>query len=414
MNAEIITIGDELLIGQVIDTNSAFIARQLNQIGIAVVQITSISDSPDAIKSTLDQATERADVIIMTGGLGPTKDDLTKKTLSDYFNLPLKEDVEVLEQLKKFIHSRGFTLTDLNRMQALVPETTIPLKNKLGTAPGMWIVYKEKIFISLPGVPYEMMQLIEDEVIPRLQANIPTNQSIHHHTIFIHGLPESMLAERISTWENELPEPLRLAYLPSPGRIRLRLSAKGNEGDKLLQSIKNEITKLYQIIPEHILYEGDIPIETALYQVMTEKGLSLAVAESCTGGSLGGMLVSQAGSSAYFKGGVIAYSNEVKMNQLQVRKKDLEDVGAVSETVACQMAEGVRLALSADVGVAITGIAGPDGGSNEKPVGTVWIGFSLKSKVSAQQFRFNLNRQQNINRAVSLAIVQLIVLLKKI
>lgn len=408
MKVEIITIGDELLIGQVIDTNSAWMAGKLNEIGLQVVQITSISDQPEAIKYSLNLAATRANIIITTGGLGPTKDDLTKKTLSEYFNLPLIESVEVLKQVTAFIHTRGFKLTDLNRMQALIPETCIPLQNSLGTAPGMWIEKNDVIYISLPGVPYEMMQLMELEVLPRLSSRFP-GSVVHHQTLLVHGIPESMLAERIADWENNLPAGLKLAYLPSPGRIRLRLSVYNADLQNPESIIKQEFLKLWQIIPEHILHDQDISLELLLQNLLKEKNLSVAVAESCTGGTISAMITSEPGASVVFKGSIIAYSNEVKINLLKVSKESLEEQGAVSREVAEQMAIGVKSQLMSSIGIATTGIAGPDGGSEEKPVGTVWIAIAIGNQIFSKMHRFNLNRKQNIQRAASLALLEAIV-----
>jgi nicotinamide-nucleotide amidase len=410
MTVEIITIGDELLIGQVVDTNSAWMAQKLNEIGFRVVQITSISDHSNSIKKALDEAGSRAEVILITGGLGPTKDDITKKTIAEYFNLALIENIAVLKQVKEFIHSRGFSLNDLNRLQALVPENSIPLLNKLGTAPGMWIEKNEKLYIALPGVPYEMMHLMEDEVIPRLiQRN--HGQHVLHHTLLIHGLPESLLADRIADWEDQLPARIKLAYLPSPGRIRLRLSCFGHDKEMLEQLTINEVKKLHQLIPEHILADGDYSLEYLLQQRLKEKKLSIAVAESCTGGTIASLITSEPGSSAVFKGGIIAYSNEVKMNLLGVSPSELETHGAVSKEVAIQMAVGVKNRLNSDIGIATTGIAGPDGGSETKPVGTVWMAIAIGDQVVAKMHRFNLNRKQNILRAANLALLDTIILI---
>lgn len=408
MKVEIITIGDELLIGQVIDTNSAWMAARLNEIGLHIVQITSTSDQPETIKQSLKLASERAQIIITTGGLGPTKDDITKNTLSEYFNLPLIESVEVLKQVTAFIHGRGFTLNDLNRMQALIPETCIPLHNKLGTAPGMWIEKDKVIYISLPGVPYEMMQLMEDEVLPRLEKEFPGGL-VHHRTMLIHGIPESMLAERIANWENNLPKGIKLAYLPSPGRIRLRLSVYNSDLRNPESVTQQEFLKLWQIIPEHILYEGDISLEQLLQNRLREKKMSIGVAESCTGGTISAMITAEPGASSVLKGSIISYSNEVKINILKVSRQDLEKYGAVSREVAEQMAIGVKSVLDTSIGIATTGIAGPDGGSDEKPVGTVWIAIAIENQVFAKMHRFNLNRRQNIQRAANMAILEAII-----
>lgn len=413
MKAEIITIGDELLIGQVIDTNSAFIAKELNSIGIAIAQITSISDQASHIRKALTEAASRSEIIIMTGGLGPTKDDITKKTLAEHFGLLLVEDPLILENLQQFIQSRGFVLNDLNRQQALVPQNCRAFVNQLGTAPGMWIQQDTKIFISLPGVPYEMMHLMQDSIIPALKQELGDQNHILHKTIVIHSLPESLLAEKIADWEDNLPAGVKLAYLPAPGRVRLRLSSSGSDLQSLQQIAGIEVEKLYSIIPKNILYEGDIPIEKALMDRLIASGMTLAVAESCTGGSLASLLTSQPGSSAFFPGGIIAYSNDVKINLLHVNRQVLEHVGAVSREVAEQMAAGVRKQLNASIGIGITGIAGPDGGTPEKPVGTVWIAWNILGTSHASMFRFHLNRQQNIQRAVALAVVNLINLLNQ-
>ncbi len=403
MNAIIVTIGDELLIGQVVDTNAAWIGTKLTAAGIEVKEMVSISDSPEHIVSTLDRLIGSTDVVVMTGGLGPTKDDLTKETLVRYFNGKLVMNEEVLKKIEDFFKSRGRTIIDSNRSQALLPDNCIILPNEHGTAQGMWFTKKNTHVISMPGVPYEMKPLTENHLIPRLLKifNVP---SLMHKTIMTQGVPESYLADMINEWEEALPSCMKLAYLPRPGIVRLRLTVTGKcvaEGELLL---KEHIDKLLTIIPEHIFGYDDLAIEQALGELLKEKGLLLATAESCTGGNIAKMVTSVPGSSEYFKGSLIAYSNEIKVNELGVSQENLDKYGSVSQEVIEEMALGILNRFKADISVATSGVAGPGGGSDEKPVGTVWIAVAMKDRVYSKLYLFGGNRNRNIEQSSIMAI----------
>ncbi|MBT3385265.1 MAG: competence/damage-inducible protein A [Prolixibacteraceae bacterium] len=398
MKAEIITIGDEILIGQIIDTNSAWIAEQFNLNGIEICRITTVRDKHDHIVEALKNAEQKMDLVILTGGLGPTKDDITKNTLCEYFNTKLVFHEATFEHIKNRFSKRNIDLNKLNRDQALVPESCTVLPNKTGTAPGMWFEKNNVIFVSLPGVPFEMKYLVEHEVIPRLQQN-GKKIAIFHKTVLTQGIPESMLAEKIEDWETALPENIKLAYLPNPMSVRLRLSATGSSEIILQQQVETEIEKLQQIIPESIYGFDNETMAEVIGKLLKVSGKTLAVAESCTGGYISHLITSVPGSSAYYKGSVSAYSNQVKQNILGVNESSLIKYGAVSEVVAKEMALGVKKTLDTDFAVATTGIAGPEGGTEEKPVGTIWIAVAGKQKVFAKKFVFGNNRERNIIRS---------------
>lgn len=398
MKAEIITIGDEILIGQIVDTNSAWIAEQCNLNGIEIYQITSVHDDHDHIMEALKKAEEKVDLVIITGGLGPTKDDITKNTLCEYFNTKLVFHEPTFEHIKNRFEKRNIDINKLNRDQALVPKNCKVLFNKTGTAPGMWFERNETIFVSVPGVPFEMMYLVENELFPRL-VNSGKTRAIYHKTVLTQGIPESMLAMKIEHWENALPSNVKLAYLPSPMAVRLRLSAKGNNKQELEELVENEVKKLQQIIPENIYGYNQETMAEVIGRVLKQNGKTLAVAESCTGGFISHLITSIAGCSAYYKGSVTAYSNEIKEKVLGVKTESIFEHGAVSEEVAKEMAIGVKTLLNADFAVATTGIAGPDGGSEEKPVGTVWIAVAGEKSIYAQKFVFGNNRERNIIRS---------------
>ena len=398
MKAEIITIGDEILIGQIIDTNSAWIAEQFNLNGIEICRITTVRDKHDHIVEALKNAEQKMDLVILTGGLGPTKDDITKNTLCEYFNTKLVFHEATFEHIKNRFSKRNIDLNKLNRDQALVPESCTVLPNKTGTAPGMWFEKNNVIFVSLPGVPFEMKYLVEHEVIPRLQQN-GKKIAIFHKTVLTQGIPESMLAEKIEDWETALPENIKLAYLPNPMSVRLRLSATGSSEIILQQQVETEIEKLQQIIPESIYGFDNETMAEVIGKLLKVSGKTLAVAESCTGGYISHLITSVPVSTAYYKGSVSAYSNQVKQNILGVNESSLIKYGAVSEVVAKEMALGVKKTLDTDFAVATTGIAGPEGGTEEKPVGTIWIAVAGKQKVFAKKFVFGNNRERNIIRS---------------
>jgi len=403
MKAEIITIGDEILIGQIVDTNSAWIAEQFNLNGIEIYQITSVHDEHDQIVEALKNAAAKVDFVLITGGLGPTKDDITKSTLSEFFDSKLIIHEATLNQIKNRFVKRNIDINKLNRDQALVPDNCIVLANKAGTAPGMWFEKEDTIFVSVPGVPFEMKYLVEHEIFPRLLASGKT-KAIFHKTVLTQGLPESMLADKIEDWENALPENIKLAYLPNPMSVRLRLSAMGSNKVELEKLVETEIEKLKQIIPDNIFGYNLETMSEVIGVMLSEKGKKLAVAESCTGGYISHLITSVAGSSTFFNGSVTAYSNDIKENVLSVKKKTITDFGAVSEQVAREMVLGVKQNLNADYAVATTGIAGPTGGTEDKPVGTVWIAVAGENKVIAKKFVFGNNRERNIVRSSQTAL----------
>lgn len=403
MKSTIITIGDEILIGQILDTNSRYISQALNRIGVVVTERTSIGDSAEQIVSTLDRALAQSDVVIITGGLGPTKDDITKHTLARYYNSELVYNEQVGSFVEQLLARRGIAFTELNRGQAMVPKCCTVLHNAHGTAPGMWFERDGKVVVSLPGVPFEMRHLIDDSVVPMLAEHFEL-KAIVHRTMITSGIAESILAERIATWEDNLPDVLHLAYLPAPNVVRLRLSAYEVDGQSVRRMIDDEFDKLKGIIPEAIVGFEDATVEQLVHRWMTENGKTLSVAESCTGGTIAAKFTAMAGASVYFNAGVVSYSNEAKRDILGVNMDDIVRYGAVSETVAIQMAEGVRRAGQSDYAVSTTGIAGPTGGSAEKPVGTVWIGVATPKGSFAVLKNCGTDRSQIIDRATAYAI----------
>lgn len=403
MQATVITIGDEILIGQIVDTNSVSISKHLNSAGIVVREKCSIGDDRTQIVETLERALANSQVVIVTGGLGPTKDDITKKTLAELFGSGMHLDERVAGHVQRMLESRGIVFNELNRGQALVPDCCTVLFNAHGTAPGMWFERGEKVVVSLPGVPFEMEHLMQDEVMPRLKARFSL-RSIVHRTLITAGLAESMLAERIAPWEEALPPYLKLAYLPNPGAVRLRLSAYEVEGESVAREIAERFETLKQIIPEYVVGYETATVQELVHRTLTERGETLATAESCTGGTIAARFTAMAGASAYFRGGVVAYSNNLKQQMLGVSADDLERFGAVSEPVARQMAEGVRRLAGSDYAVATTGIAGPAGGSEEKPVGTVWIAVAGPRGTVAVCRQCGTDRGQIVDRASSFAI----------
>ena len=406
MNASIITIGDEILIGQIVDTNSVSIARHLNDAGIVVREKVSIGDDRSAIVETLRRSLAASQVVILTGGLGPTKDDITKKTLAEMFGSRLVNDPVVAAHVERMLTERGIAFNELNRSQALVPACCTVLFNAHGTAPGMWFEDEGRVVVSLPGVPFEMEHLMQDEVMPRLKDRFALKQIVHR-TLITSGLAESMLAERIETWETALPPYLKLAYLPNPGAVRLRLSAYEVEGESVSQEIERQFAALRTLIPEHIVGFETATLQELVHNLLTERGQTLATAESCTGGTIAARFTAMPGASAYFRCGVVSYSNEAKIDLLGVDPATLERFGAVSEQVARQMAEGVRRAAGSDYAVATTGIAGPAGGSAGKPVGTVWIAVAGPRGTVAVLKQCGTDRGQIIDRASSQAIALL-------
>ena len=403
MTSEIITIGDELLIGQVVDTNSAFIARELNKIGISVFQITSVSDSRAHILSALEEASRRAPLVLITGGLGPTKDDITKSVFAEYTGDRLAIHPETLRHIETMMAARNISMNPLNVKQAETPSRCTVLTNSCGTAPGMWFEKDGVTYISMPGVPFEMKTMMHDEVLPRLQQRF-NGGNILHRTLLVVGFPESALALHIEDWENNLPPHIKLAYLPGSGIIRLRLSASSDDMQILAAQTEKKIEKLKILLGEHIISENDEQIEEIVARILKERKQTVATAESCTGGNIARLLTSVSGSSEYFKGSVVAYANEIKEKILQVNPNDLQQYGAVSEQAVTQMAVNVRQLMGTDYGIAASGIAGPTGGTPEKPVGTIWIAVASASQTEAKLLHYGNNRENNIQRTSTAAL----------
>ena len=410
MLAEIITIGDELLIGQVIDTNSAFIAKQLNKIGVSVYQMTSVQDDKSHILKAIKDAESNVDIVILTGGLGPTKDDITKKTIAEYFNDTLIRDESVLKNIEELWKNYvGGLLLQVNKDQALVPSKAKVLMNKLGTAPGIWMEKDDKVFISLPGVPYEMNTLILESVIPKLKEkyNCPY---ILHKTLLVYGIGESALADRIEAWEDALPKHIKLAYLPSLGKMRLRLSSKGFNVNEVNSSVKAEIDKVIPLIKDEFagFEEEDVSVEIVIANQLTKLGKTLAIAESCTGGMVAEQFTVHPGASAYFKGGVVTYATESKINVLGVSKTDIDAYSVVSSQVAESMAKNALRIFQSDYAIATTGNAGPAKGDSQAEVGTVFIAIATKNKVYSEKFMLGNHRIKVINKAVNKALEMLL------
>jgi len=412
MLAEIITIGDEILIGQIVDTNSAWMAKQLNLIGVSVKQITSVSDDEDHILASLAQAQERADLILITGGLGPTKDDITKKTLAKYFGMGFRRDEGTLEMVTSIFKKYNRPLLDINIQQADVPDGCEVIVNQNGTAPCMWFEQNNKIFVSMPGVPYEMMYLMDDEILPRIKSKF-TLPSIVHKTILTANIGESFLAKEIQEIEDQLPKHIKLAYLPKLGQVRLRLSASGANEMALSAEVESYAKQIMEKIPKFVVVDEDIPFEKAVLNMMKSRGLTLSTAESCTGGYIAHLITQHPGCSSVYWGGAVAYAYELKESILGVKDQTLNTFGAVSEETVTEMAEGAIKQFKTDYSIAVSGIAGPDGGTADKPVGTVWIAVSNKNKTVAKVFTFSNKRIQNIERSAASALTMLLNLLKE-
>lgn len=403
MQATIITIGDEILIGQIVDTNSVSIARKLNEAGIVVREKCSIGDSREEIILAIRRAEQTSQVIILTGGLGPTKDDITKKTLAELFGCEMRFDEAVAEHVERMLTARGIAFNALNRSQAEVPAACEVLHNAHGTAPGMWFEDEGRVIVSLPGVPFEMEHLMQDMVMPRLKSHFALRQIVHR-TLITSGLAESLLAERIEKWEDALPDYLKLAYLPAAGIVRLRLSAYEVEGQVVREEIDRQFSELRKLIPDYVVGFETATVEEQVHQTLIERGQTLAVAESCTGGKIASKFTAMAGASTYFLAGLTTYSNEAKVSLLGVDPQLIEQYGAVSEEVARAMAEGTRRVTGADYAVATTGIAGPTGGSELKPVGTVWFALATANETIAVRHLCGTDRGQVIDRATAYAI----------
>jgi nicotinamide-nucleotide amidase len=397
MKAEIITIGDELLIGQVIDTNSAWLGHQLSGLGIKVHLKTALPDTREAILTGLAQAHQRSDIIVITGGLGPTKDDITKLTLCEFFKTDLVQNQKVLEWVTSIFKMRNLPMLESNNQQAMLPRNCEVLWNKNGTAPGMWFLHEGKVYISMPGVPFEMKTIFEEEAIPLLKQTFKF-PSIVHRTILTSNIGESFLARKIAPIEDALPPHIKLAYLPAVGMVRLRFSAFGENEIQLQQELEPIITALYDKVGEYIFGEGEDNLAQVVGMLLKGKGKTIATAESCTGGYMSHLITLNPGSSAYFKGSIVSYANEVKINQLGVDPNIIKTHGAVSEACVKAMAEGARKLLNTDYALAASGVAGPDGGSAEKPVGTVWIAISSSDQTITKLLHLGDNRERTIQR----------------
>ena len=401
MKAAIVTIGDEILIGQIVDTNSAYIAKALDKIGIATHEMLSISDDKQHILNTFQSLQNKVEVVIITGGLGPTKDDITKKTFCDYFQDNLVENEVVLTHVKSIIEGiYKRPITQINRDQALVPSTAKVLFNQMGTAPGMWMEKENTVFISLPGVPYEMKYLIDNEVIPNLVQKFKRPYIIHQ-TIMTYGTGESLIAEQIEEWEDNLPDFIKLAYLPSPGKVRLRLTARGEDKGLLQTAIAQQVKMLDELIHDIIVgYNEDEPIEVVLGKLLTEKKLTIATAESCTGGKIAAVLTAVSGASNYFKGSVVSYATQTKIDVLGVSKSIIDEFSVVSAQVATEMALGIQKLSQVDYAIATTGNAGPAKGDSVSDLGIVFIAIATPAGVFVEEFNFGQPREKVIDRAV--------------
>lgn len=407
MLVEIITIGDEIMIGQIVDTNSAWMAVELNKVGFEIAQITSVHDDAQHIINALNDAQTRADVILFTGGIGPTKDDITKQTLCKYFDTKLIYNEAVFQNIEKLLVNRQRAMNELTALQAKVPENCTVIQNLVGTAPITWFEKTGKVIVSMPGVPNEMKNAMSTEIIPRLQKRFKT-PAIVHKTIIVKGYPESALALKIADWENNLPEYLHLAYLPTYGIIRLRISGSFENELALEFEINQQANQLSEILGDAIVAFEDIPLEVLVGKVLKNKKLTIATAESCTGGNIAHKITEVAGSSDYFKGSVVAYSNEIKQQVLHVPEEILAQQGAVSAETVEAMAVGARQLMRSDVAIATSGVAGPSGGTVEKPVGTVWIAVSTPHKTTSRMYQFGTNRIQNIERTTQNAFLFLL------
>jgi len=414
MYATIITIGEEILIGQIVDTNSAWMGSELNKVGVKVRQIVSISDTDDQIKKSVRQATTDSDIVLITGGLGPTNDDITKQALCQLFGGDLVVHEPTLEHIRQIFIKRGLPLTELNAKQAEVPSNCEVLHNRMGTAPGMWFQVHGKAVVAMPGVPFEMKAIMHEHILPRLFA-LSGGESIVHRTIQTFGLPESFLAEKLTEWEAKMPNNIKVAYLPNPTSIRIRLSSSGHKKKLVELEIQKQVETLLKIIPNNIFGYEDDTMASVVGDLLANDGLKLSVAESCTGGTIAHLITQQPGSSRYFTGGVVAYSNQVKISSLGVDSQLIEAHGAVSQQVVEAMATGVMKVLNTDYAIATSGIAGPTGATPGKPVGTVWVAVSSRQTTVSQKLNFGSDRERNILRSsvAALNMLRLLILSEK-
>jgi len=393
--AELISIGDEILYGQTLDTNSHYISAELDKLGIRVRRKVTISDTRDAIMTAFKEAEGNAEIVIITGGLGPTKDDLTKPLLAEYFNSGMRLHEDILEDLRERFAKRGRELNELNKGQAELPEKCTPIENKYGTAPGMWFEKDGKVFISMPGVPSEMKYMMEDTILPRFKKRYKTPVLIHKMVKTV-GIPESILAEKLEDWENNLPSEIKLAYLPGLKQVKMRLTASGEDEKHLQGLIDKEVDKLYELVGKYIYGTDESNLAGKVGELLLQQNKTIACAESCTGGHIAHLITSNAGSSDYYRGGINPYHNDLKIKVLGVKKDTLEKHGAVSEETVIEMAERVRELFGADIGISTSGVAGPGGGSKEKPVGTVWVALADGKNTQTKLYHFQFDRQGNI------------------
>lgn len=411
----LINIGDELLIGQVVNTNAAFIGQQMTAAGFELTDVITIGDDGPAIREAVERAMSKTDVVLMTGGLGPTKDDITKKVICDIFQRELVIDEATLKQVTEMFAARGMELTETNRQQAAVPDGCVVLTNTLGTAPGLWLEKDGKVLISLPGVPFEMEKLIKDEVLPRLKAGKFRSSSLLYKVVQCTNITESGLSDMLEEYEKQLPEGFKLAYLPKPGIIRLRLTAEGNDTEQMQTTLDQQFDLLKQQVAEYAFTDEDIELEEVVGRLLVKAGKTMATAESCTGGYIAHLITSVPGSSRYFQGSLVSYSNDIKRDLLNVREDNLKRRGAVSEPVVSDMALNAMGLFDVDYTIATSGIAGPDGGTPEKPVGTVWIAVATPVRLATKEFRFGsrMGRKQIIERAARAALNMLRIEIEK-
>ena len=411
----LINIGDELLIGQVVNTNAAFIGQQMAAAGFELTEVMTIGDDGETIRQTVNHALSKTDVVLMTGGLGPTKDDITKKVICDIFHRELIMNEPTLKQVTDMFAARGMELTETNRQQAAVPQGCTVLTNTLGTAPGLWLENENKVLIVLPGVPFEMEKLMKDEVLPRLKTFNQQNHAILYKVLQCTNITESGLSDLLEDYERQLPTECKLAYLPKPGVIRLRLTAKGNNKEKLQTILDEQFAKLKQLTSEYAFTDEDIELEEVVGRLLVKAGKTMATAESCTGGYISHLITSVPGSSRYFQGSLVSYSNDIKRDLLNVREDNLKRRGAVSEQVVSDMALNAMGLFDVDYTIATSGIAGPDGGTEEKPVGTVWIAVATPIRLTTKEFRFGsrMGRKQIIERSARAALNMLRIEIEK-
>lgn len=403
MDVQIITIGDEILIGQIVDTNSAWIGQLLNKYGFRISKIITVGDGEHEIKNAISNAMDQSDLVLLTGGLGPTKDDITKKVIANYFGVEMEFSEETWTKIQKFFATIGRPTRPAHREQCYMPSNVKLLNNKMGTAPGMWFDKGNKVMISMPGVPYEMKYLMEHQVLPGIMEKFKTTP-IAHRTIRTAGMGESQIAERVESIEANLPDFIKMAFLPNLGHVRLRLTGIYENESKLHQILDNKVQEIKAIISDVIYATEDITLEQVINNKMSESGLTVSTAESCTGGYVAHRITSVSGSSAYFKGSVVAYANEVKINQLNVNEKTLEEQGAVSEACVKEMVKGCLQLMNTDFAIATSGIAGPTGGTPTKPVGTIWIAVGNNQEIKTLKLQLGKNRLKNIEYTTNVAL----------